>query len=107
MKSKPCSKIPTPFPAFLRVTGKDAENGGRQYAAAQAAEQKRRNRLIGLGAGGGILVIVLIVVLRRVPSMQSEALGDLGLYACIPIGDSQKDYDFAVSILKQLLESAN
>lgn len=209
---------------------KDAETGGSQYAAAQAAEQKRRNRLIGLGAGGGVLVIVLIAVLCRVfyaqahpqadytvclltarelsdkvsfdlsetlsplvgdldgngtavchveqkilgfhssdlspdqvrncavqgtyplmllvdyeiypqwnnaattlnrqrycaplpedlpsedgyvvdlsevPSMQSESLGDLGLYACIPIGDSQEDYDFAVSILKQLLESAN
>ncbi|GEM_PF-6410706 len=218
----------------MRITGKDAENGGRQYAAAQAAGQKRRNRLIGLGAGGGVLVIVLIAVLcrvlyvqahpqadytvclltarelsdhvaldfsktlsplvgdldgngtavcqveqkilgshssdltpdqvrdcavqgtyplmllvdyeiyylddpqwnnaattlnrkqscaplpedlpsedgyavdlSRVPSMQSESLGDLGLYACIPIGDSQEDYDFAVSILKQLLESAN
>lgn len=32
---------------------KDAETGGSQYAAAQAAEQKRRNRLIGLGVGGG------------------------------------------------------
>ena len=209
---------------------KDAETGGSQYAAAQAAEQKRRNRLIGLGVGGGVLVIVLIAVLCRVlyaqahpqadytvclltardlsdkvsfdlsetlsplvgdldgngtavcqveqkilgshssdltpdqvrdcavqgtyplmllvdyeiypqwnnaattlnrkrycaplpedlpsedgyvvdlsqvPSMQSESLGDLGLYACIPIGDSQEDYDFAVSILMQLLESAN
>ena len=213
---------------------KDAETGGSQYATAQAAEQKRRNRLIGLGAGGGILVIVLIVVLCRVlytqahpqadytvcmltsrelsdhvaldfsktlsplvgdldgngtavcqveqkilgshssdltpdqvrdcavqgtyplmllvdheiyylddpqwnnavttlnrkqscaplpedlpsedgyvvdlsqvPSMQSESLGDLGLYACIPIGDSQEDYDFAVSILRQLLQDAN
>ena len=213
---------------------KDAETGGRPYAAAQAADQKRRNRLIGLGAGGGILVIVLIVVLCRVlyaqahpqadytvclltarelsdhvaldfsktlsplvgdldgngtavcqveqrilgsyanaftpdqvkdianrgtypllllvnydipylddpvwnnavttlnrkqycaplpedlpsedgyavdlsqvPSMQSKYLGSLGLYACIPIGDSQEDYDFTVSILKQLLESAN
>lgn len=209
---------------------KDAETGGSQYAAAQAADQKRRNRLIGLGVGGGILVIVLIVVLCRVlyaqahpqadytvclltarelsgkvsfdlsetlsplvgdlddngtavcqveqkilgshssdltpdqvrdcavqgtyplmllvdyeiypqwnnaattlnrkqscaplpedipsedgyavdlsqvPSMQSESLGDLGLYACIPIGDSQEDYDFAVSILRQLLQDAN
>ncbi len=213
---------------------KDADIGGSQYAAAQAADQKRRNRLIGLGAGGGILVVVLIVVLCRVlyaqahpqadytvclltarelsdhaaldlsktlsplvgdldgngtavcqveqrilgshssdltpdqvrdcaaqgtyplmllvdyeiyyldnskwnnaattlnrkqscaplpedipsedgyavdlsqvPSMQSESLGDLGLYACIPIGDSQEDYDFAVSILRQLLQSAN
>lgn len=41
------------------------------------------------------------------PPMQSKYLGDLELYACIPIGDSQEDYDFAVSILKQLLESAN
>ena len=213
---------------------KDADIGGSEYAAARAADQKRRNRLIGLGAGGGILVIVLIVVLCRVlyaqahpqadytvclltarelsdkvsfdlsetlsplvgdldgngtavcqveqrilgshssdltpdqvndcavqgtyplmllvdyeiyylddpqwnnaattlnrkqscaplpedipsedgyavdlsqvPSMQSESLGDLGLYACIPIGDSQEDYDFAVSILRQLLQSAN
>lgn len=213
---------------------KDADIGGSQYAAAQAADQKRRNRLIGLGAGGGILVVVLIVVLCRVlyaqahpqadytvclltarelsdhvaldlfktlsplvgdldgngtavcqveqrilgshsndltpdqvqdianrgtypllllvnygipylddpawsnavttldrkqycaplpedlpsedgyvvdlsqvPSMQSKYLGSLGLYACIPIGDSQEDYDFAVSILRQLLQSAN
>ncbi len=213
---------------------KDADIGGSQYAAAQAADQKRCKRLIGLGAGGGILVVVLIVVLCRVlyaqahpqadytvclltarelsdhvaldlsktlsplvgdwdgngtavcqveqrilgshssdltpdqvrdcavqgtyplmllvdyeiyylegsqwnnaattlnrkqscaplpedlpsedgyvvdlsqvPSMQSESLGDLGLYACIPIGDSQEDYDFAVSILRQLLQSAN
>lgn len=213
---------------------KDAETGGSQYAAAQAADQKRRNRLIGLGVGGGILVIVLIVVLCRVlyaqahpqadytvcmltsrelsdhvaldfsktlsplvgdldgngtavcqveqkilgshssdltpdqvrdcavqgtyplmllvdheiynlddpqwnnavttlnrkqscaplpedlpsedgyvvdlsqvPSMQSESLGDLELYACIPIGDSQEEYDFAVSILRQLLQDAN
>ena len=213
---------------------KDAETGGRQYAAAQAAEQKRRNRLIGLGIGGGVLVIVLIAVLCRVlyaqahpqadytvcmlttrelsdhvaldfsktlsplvgdldgngtavcqveqrvlgsyanaftpdqvkdiayrgvypllllvnydipylddpvwnnavttlnrkqycaplpedlpsedgyvvdlsqvPSMQSKYLGSLGLYACIPIGDSQEEYDFAVSILRQLLQSAN
>ena len=213
---------------------KDAESGGSQYAAAQAAEQKRRNRLIALGIGGGVLVIVLIAVLCRVlyvqahpqadytvcmltsrelsdhvaldfsktlsplvgdldgngtavcqveqrvlgsyanaftpdqvkdiayrgvypllllvnydipylddpvwnnavttlnrkqycaplpedipsedgyvvdlsqvPSMQSKYLGSLGLYACIPIGDSQEDYDFAVSILRQLLESAN
>ncbi len=212
---------------------KDAETGGSQYAAAQAAEQKRRNRLIGLGVGGGVLVIVLIAVLCRVlyvqahpqadytvcmlttrelsdhvaldfsktlsplmgdldgngtavcqveqrvlgsyanaftpdqvqdianrgtypllllvnygipylddpawsnavttlnrkqycaplpedlpsedgyavdlsqvPSMQSKYLGDLELYACIPIGDSQEDYDFAVSILRQLLQSA-
>ena len=213
---------------------KDADIGGSQYAAAQAADQKRRNRLIGLGAGGGVLVIVLIAVLCRVlyaqahpqadytvclltarelsdhvaldfsktlsplvgdldgngtavcqveqkilgfhssdlspdqvrdcavqgtypllllvdyeiyylddpqwnnaattlnrkqscaplpedipsedgyavdlsqvPSMQSESLGDLGLYACIPIGDSQEEYDFAVSILRQLLQDAN
>lgn len=213
---------------------KDAETGGRQYAAAQAAEQKRRNRLIGLGVGGGVLVIVLVAVLCRVlyaqahpqadytvcmltsrelsdhvaldfsktlsplvgdldgngtavcqveqrvldsyanaftpdqvkdiayrgvypllllvnydipylddpvwnnavttlnrkqycaplpedlpsedgyvvdlsqvPSMQSKYLGSLGLYACIPIGDSQEEYDFAVSILRQLLQSAN
>lgn len=213
---------------------KDAETGGRQYAAAQAAEQKRRNRLIGLGIGGGVLVIVLVAVLCRVlyaqahpqadytvcmlttrelsdhvaldfsktlsplvgdldgngaavcqveqrvlgsyanaftpdqvkdiayrgvypllllvnydipylddpvwnnavttlnrkqycaplpedlpsedgyvvdlsqvPSMQSKYLGSLGLYACIPIGDSQEAYDFAVSILRQLLQSAN
>ena len=213
---------------------KDAETGGRQYAAAQAAEQKRRNRLIGLGVGGGVLVIVLIAVLCRVlyaqahpqadytvcmlttrelsdhvaldfsktlsplvgdldgngtavcqveqrvlgsyanaftpdqvkdiadrgvypllllvnydipylddpvwnnavttlnrkqycaplpedlpsedgyvvdlsqvPSMQSKYLGSLGLYACIPIGDSQEAYDFAVSILRQLLQDAN
>lgn len=213
---------------------KDAETGGRQYAAAQAAEQKRRNRLIGLGVGGGVLVIVLIAVLCRVlyvqahpqadytvcmltsrelsdhvaldfsktlsplvgdldgngtavcqveqrvlgsyanaftpdqvkdiayrgvypllllvnydipylddpvwnnavttlnrkqycaplpedlpsedsyvvdlsqvPSMQSKYLGSLGLYACIPIGDSQEEYDFAVSILRQLLQDAN
>ncbi len=213
---------------------KDAETGGRQYAAAQAAEQKRRNRLIGLGIGGGVLVIVLIAVLCRVlyaqahpqadytvcmltsrelsdhvaldfsktlsplvgdldgngtavcqveqrvlgsyanaftpdqvkdiayqgvypllllvnydipylddpvwnnavttlnrkqycaplpedlpsedgyvvdlsqvPSMQSKYLGSLGLYACIPIGDSQEAYDFAVSILRQLLQDAN
>ncbi len=213
---------------------KDAEAGGRQYAAAQAAEQKRRNRLIGLGIGGGVLVIVLIAVLCRVlyaqahpqadytvcmltsrelsdhvaldfsktlsplvgdldgngtavcqveqrvlgsyanaftpdqvkdiayrgvypllllvnydipylddpvwnnavttlnrkqycaplpedlpsedgyvvdlsqvPSMQSKYLGSSGLYACIPIGDSQEEYDFAVSILRQLLQSAN
>ena len=213
---------------------KDAETGGSQYAAAQAAEQKRRNRLIGLGIGGGVLVIVLIALLCRVlyvqahpqadytvcmlttrelsdhvaldfsktlsplvgdldgngtavcqveqrvlgsyanaftpdqvqdianrgtypllllvnygipylddpawsnavttlnrkqycaplpedlpsedgyavdlsqvPSMQSKYLGSLGLYACIPIGDSQEEYDFAVSILHQLLESAN
>lgn len=213
---------------------KDAETGGRQYAAAQAAEQKRRNRLIGLGIGGGVLVIVLIAVLCRVlyaqahpqadytvcmlttrelsdhvaldfsktlsplvgdldgngtavcqveqrvlgsyanaftpdqvkdiayrgvypllllvnydipylddpvwnnavttlnrkqycaplpedlpsedgyvvdlsqvPSMQSKYLGSLGLYACIPIGDSQEEYDFAVSILRQLLQDAN
>ena len=213
---------------------KDADIGGSQYAAAQAADQKRRNRLIRLGAGGGILVVVLIVVLCRVlyaqahpqadytvclltarelsdhvaldlsktlsplvgdldgngtavcqveqrilgshsndltpdqvrdcaaqgtypllllvdyeiyylddpqwnnaattlnrkqycaplpenlpsedgyvvdlsqvPSMQSASMGDLGLYACIPIGDSQEDYDFAVSILRQLLQDAN
>ena len=213
---------------------KDAETGGRQYTAAQAAEQKRRNRLIGLGIGGGVLVIVLVAVLCRVlyaqahpqadytvcmltsrelsdhvaldfsktlsplvgdldgngtavcqveqrvlgsyanaftpdqvkdiayrgvypllllvnydipylddpvwnnavttlnrkqycaplpedlpsedgyvvdlsqvPSMQSKYLGSLGLYACIPIGDSQEAYDFAVSILRQLLQSAN
>lgn len=213
---------------------KDAETGGSQYAAAQAAEQKRRNRLIGLGIGGGVLVIVLVAVLCRVlyvqahpqadytvcmlttrelsdhvaldfskalsplvgdldgngtavcqveqkildyhpdnaspdqvkdwayqgtypllllvdyeisylddpqwknavttlnrkqycaplpedlpsedgyavdlsqvPSMQSKYLGDLELYACIPIGDSQEEYDFAVSILRQLLQSAN
>ena len=213
---------------------KDAETGGRQYTAAQAAEQKRRNRLIGLGIGGGVLVIVLIAVLCRVlyaqahpqadytvcmltsrelsdhvaldfsktlsplvgdldgngtavcqveqrvlgsyanaftpdqvkdiayrgvypllllvnydipylddpvwnnavttlnrkqycaplpedlpsedgyvvdlsqvPSMQSKYLGSLGLYACIPIGDSQEEYDFAVSILRQLLQDAN
>lgn len=213
---------------------KDAETGGRQYAAAQAAEQKRRNRLIGLGIGGGVLVIVLVAVLCRVlyaqahpqadytvcmlttrelsdhvaldfsktlsplvgdldgngtavcqveqrvlgsyanaftpdqvkdiayrgvypllllvnydipylddpvwsnavttlnrkqycaplpedlpsedgyvvdlsqvPSMQSKYLGSLGLYACIPIGDSQEEYDFAVSILRQLLQDAN
>ena len=213
---------------------KDAETGGRQYAAAQAAEQKRRNRLIGLGIGGVVLVIILIAVLCRVlyaqahpqadytvcmltsrelsdhvaldfsktlsplvgdldgngtavcqveqrvlgsyanaftpdqvkdiayrgvypllllvnydipylddpvwnnavttlnrkqycaplpedlpsedgyvvdlsqvPSMQSKYLGSLGLYACIPIGDSQEEYDFAVSILRQLLQSAN
>lgn len=212
---------------------KDAETGGRQYAAAQAAEQKRRNRLIGLGVGGGVLVIVLVAVLCRVlyaqahpqadytvcmltsrelsdhvaldfsktlsplvgdldgngtavcqveqrvlgsyanaftpdqvkdiayrgvypllllvnydipylddpvwnnavttlnrkqycaplpedlpsedgyvvdlsqvPSMQSKYLGSLGLYACIPIGDSQEEYDFAVSILRQLLQDA-
>ena len=213
---------------------KDAETGGSQYTAAQAAEQKRRNRLIGLGIGGGVLVIGLIALLCRVlyvqahpqadytvcmlttrelsdhvaldfsktlsplvgdldgngtavcqveqrvlgsyanaftpdqvqdianrgtypllllvnygipylddpawsnavttlnrkqycaplpedlpsedgyavdlsqvPSMQSKYLGSLGLYACIPIGDSQEEYDFAVSILRQLLESAN
>ncbi len=213
---------------------KDADAGGSQYAAALAADKKRRNRLIGLGIGGGVLMIVLIVVLCRVlyaqahpqadytvcllttrelsdqvsldfskalsplvgdldgngtavcqveqrildyhpddvspdqvkawayqgtypllllvdyeiyylddpqwnnavtslnrkqycaplpedipsedgyavdlsqvPSMQSESLGDLGLYACIPIGDSQEEYDFAVSILRQLLQSAN
>ena len=213
---------------------KDAAAGGSQYAAALAADKKRRNCLIGLGIGGGVLVIVLIAVLCRVlygqahpqsdytvcllttrelsgkvaldfsktlsplvgdldgngtavcqveqwilgsysnavtpdqvkdiayqgtypllllvdyeiyymddpqwnnavttlnrkqycaplpedipsedgyavdlshvPSMQSESLGDLGLYACIPIGDSQEDYDFAVSILRQLLQSAN
>ena len=213
---------------------KDAETGGRPYAAAQAAEQKRRNRLIGLGIGGGVLVIVLVAVLCRVlyaqahpqadytvcmltsrelsdhvaldfsktlsplvgdldgngtavcqveqrvlgsyanaftpdqvkdiayrgvypllllvnydipylddpvwnnavttlnrkqycaplpedlpsedgyvvdlsqvPSMQSKYLGSLGLYACIPIGDSQEEYDFAVSILRQLLQDAN
>ena len=213
---------------------KDAETGGSQYAAAQAAEQKRRNRLIALGVGGGVLVIVLVAVLCRVlyvqahpqadytvcmltsrelsdhvaldfsktlsplvgdldgngtavcqveqrvlgsyanaftpdqvkdiayrgvypllllvnydipylddpvwnnavttlnrkqycaplpedlpsedgyvvdlsqvPSMQSKYLGSLGLYACIPIGDSQEEYDFAVSILRQLLQSAN
>lgn len=216
------------------VQKKDAETGGRQYAAAQAAEQKRRNRLIGLGIGGGVLVIVLVAVLCRVlyaqahlqadytvcmlttrelsdhvaldfsktlsplvgdldgngtavcqveqrvlgsyanaftpdqvkdiayrgvypllllvnydipylddpvwnnavttlnrkqycaplpedlpsedgyvvdlsqvPSMQSKYLGSLGLYACIPIGDSQEAYDFAVSILRQLLQDAN
>lgn len=213
---------------------KDADIGGSQYAAAQAADQKRRNRLIRLGAGGGILVVVLIVVLCRVlyaqahpqadytvclltarelsdhvaldlsktlsplvgdldgngtavcqveqrilgshsndltpdqvrdcaaqgtypllllvdyeiyylddpqwnnaattlnrkqycaplpenlpsedgyvvdlsqvPSMQSASMGDLGLYACIPIGNSQEEYDFAVSILRQLLQDAN
>lgn len=218
---------------------KDAETGGSQYAAAQAADQKRRNRLIGLGIGGGILVIVLIVVLCRVlytqahpqvdyavglltsaelspqvlsdlsavlspmvedrdgngtalcqveqrvlywalpddplyltaedaadcaangtycllllldydhpnyendpqyrnavnvlsrpascaplpediPSedgyfvnlsqvsaLHCESLGDLGLYACIPIGASPEDYDMAVSILRQLLQNAN
>ena len=213
---------------------KDAESGGSQYATAQAAEQKHRNRLIALGVGGGVLVIVLIAVLCRVlyvqahpqadytvcmltsrelsdhvaldfsktlsplvgdldgngtavcqveqrvlgsyanaftpdqvkdiayrgvypllllvnydipylddpvwnnavttlnrkqycaplpedlpsedgyvvdlsqvPSMQSKYLGSLGLYACIPIGDSQEEYDFAVSILRQLLQSAN
>ena len=217
---------------------KDAESGGRQYAAAQAAEQKRRNWLIGLGVGGGVLVIVLIAVLCRVlytqahpqadyavglltsaelsqqvpsdlsavlspmvedrdgngtvlcqveqrvlywalpddplyltaedaadcaangtycllllldydhpnyendpqyrnavnvlsrpascaplpediPSedgyfvdlsqvsaLRCEGLGDLGLYACIPIGDSPEDYDAAVSILRQLLQNA-
>ena len=45
--------------------------------------------------------------LSLVPSMQSKYLGSLGLYACIPIGDSQEDYDFAVSILRQLLLDAN
>ena len=213
---------------------KDAEAGGSQYAAALAADKKRRNCLIGLGIGGGVLVIVLIAVLcwvsyvqahpqadytvcllttrelsgkvardfsktlsplvgdldgngtavcqvkqrilgsysnavtpdqvkdiayqgtypllllvdyeiyymddpqwnnavttlnrkqycaplpedlpsedgyavdlSQVPSMQSGSLGDLGLYACIPIGDSQEEYDFAVSLLRQLLQSAN
>ena len=213
---------------------KDAEAGGSQYAAALAADKKRRNCLIGLGIGGGVLVIVLIAVLcwvsyvqahpqsdytvcllttrelsgkvardfsktlsplvgdldgngtavcqveqrilgsysnavtpdqvkdiayqgtypllllvdyeiyymddpqwnnavttlnrkqycaplpedlpsedgyavdlSQVPSMQSESLGDLGLYACIPIGDSQEEYDFAVSLLRQLLQSVN
>ncbi len=47
------------------------------------------------------------VDLSQVPSMQSKYLGDLELYACIPIGDSQEDYDFAVSILRQLLEGTN
>ena len=213
---------------------KDANAGGSQYAAALAADEKRRNRLIGLGVGGGVLVIVLIVVLCRVlyaqahpqadytvclltsrelsdkvaldfsktlsplvgdldgngtavcqveqqilnphpdnvtpdqvkawayqgtypllllvdyeiyylddpqwnnavtslnrkqycaslpedipsedgyavdlsqvPAMQSRSMGDLGLYACIPIGDSQEEYDFAVSLLRQLLQSAS
>ena len=213
---------------------KDAEAGGSQYAAALAADKKRRSRLIGLGVGGGVLVIALIaalcwatyvqahpqadytvcllttrelsgkvaldfsktlsplvgdldgngtavcqveqrilgsysdaftpdqvkdiayrgvypllllvdyeiyymddpqwnnavttlnrkqycaplpedipsedgyaVDLSQVPSMQSGSLGDLGLYACIPIGDSQEEYDFAVSLLRQLLQSAN
>ena len=213
---------------------KDANAGGIQYAAARAADQKRRNRIIGLSVGGGVLVIVLIVVLCRVlyaqahpqadytvclltsralsdkvpldfskalsplvgdldgngtavcqveqrvlgpesqnltpdeakaiahqgtypllllvdyeafhledtqwnnavttldrkqycaplpedipsedgyvvdlsqvPAMHSESLGDLGLYACIPIGDSQEDYDFAVSLLRQLLQRAS
>ena len=213
---------------------KDAEAGGSQYAAALAADKKRRNCLIGLGIGGGVLVIVLIAVLcwvsyvqahpqadytvcllttrelsgkvardfsktlsplvgdldgngtavcqveqrilgsysnavtpdqvkdiayqgtypllllvdyeiyymddpqwnnavttlnrkqycaplpedlpsedgyavdlSQVPSMQSGSLGDLGLYACIPIGDSQEEYDFAVSLLRQLLQSDN
>ena len=48
-----------------------------------------------------------VVDLSQVPSMQSASMGDLGLYACIPIGDSQEDYDFAVSILRQLLQDAN
>lgn len=48
-----------------------------------------------------------VVDLSQVPSMQSKYLGSLGLYACIPIGDSQEEYDFAVSILRQLLQDAN
>ena len=48
-----------------------------------------------------------MVDLSQVPSMQSKYLGSLGLYACIPIGDSQEEYDFSVSILRQLLQSAN
>ena len=48
-----------------------------------------------------------VVDLSQVPSMQSKYLGSLGLYACIPIGDSQEEYDFAVSILRQLLQSAH
>ena len=48
-----------------------------------------------------------VVDLSQVPSMQSKYLGSLGLYACIPIGDSQEAYDFAVSILRQLLQDAN
>lgn len=49
---------------------------GRQYAAAQAAEQKRRNRLIGLGIGGGVLVIVLVAVLCRVLYAQAHPQAD-------------------------------
>ena len=55
---------------------KDAESGGRQYAAAQAAEQKRRNWLIGLGVGGGVLVIVLVAVLCRVLYTQAHPQAD-------------------------------
>ena len=47
------------------------------------------------------------VDLSQVPAMQSRSMGDLGLYACIPIGDSQEEYDFAVSLLRQLLQSAS
>lgn len=48
-----------------------------------------------------------VVDLSQVPSMHSESMGSLGLYACIPIGDSQEDYDFAVSLLRNLLQGAS
>lgn len=48
-----------------------------------------------------------VVDLSQVPSMQSASMGDLGLYACIPIGDSEEEYDFAVSLLRKLLQSVN
>lgn len=48
-----------------------------------------------------------VVDLSQVPAMDSESMGDLGLYACIPIGDSEEEYDFAVSLLRKLLQSVN
>ena len=46
------------------------------------------------------------VDLSQVSALRCEGLGDLGLYACIPIGDSPEDYAAAVSILRQLLQNA-
>ena len=66
---------------------KDAETGGSQYAAAQAADQMRRNRLIGLGVGGGVLVIVSIAVLCRVLYAQAHPRQTTP-FACLPPGSS-------------------
>ena len=48
-----------------------------------------------------------LVDLSQVPALRSQFLGDLGLYACIPVGASQADYDTAVSLLSALLQTAS